>query len=183
MLRLWAFDLSSSHGRMLATVLAANTDRHRRIRARADPGAHLLWHRAGEAARQAIGRRAGQRPESDRVAPKVLALTATGRLYRLNSRELGLSETPSPPLLRGANRLRKHLTDIDDNGSRRPCAGRMFLVCSCALMANHKLQYELGRPGAAVSWLVWPWHGASNGRTIAGRRGRHVRSGERRGAH
>jgi hypothetical protein len=39
-----------------------------------------------------IGRRLGQRPKSDRLAPKVLALVAQGRSYRLIGRELGLSK-------------------------------------------------------------------------------------------
>jgi hypothetical protein len=37
----------------------------------------------------------GQRPKSNRFTPKVLALVADGRSYRLIARELGLSKTPS----------------------------------------------------------------------------------------
>ena len=36
----------------------------------------------------------GQRPKSDRLAPRVLALVAEGRSYRLIGRELGLSKNP-----------------------------------------------------------------------------------------
>ena len=37
-----------------------------------------------------LGRQPGQRPKSDRLTPKVLALVAEGRSYRLIGRELGL---------------------------------------------------------------------------------------------
>jgi hypothetical protein len=39
-----------------------------------------------------LGRQPGQRPKSDRLAPKVLALAANGRSYRLIGREVGLSK-------------------------------------------------------------------------------------------
>src|SRR3954449_8009543 len=39
---------------------------------------------------QRLGRQPGQRPKSDRLAPKVLALVAQGRSYRLVGREVGL---------------------------------------------------------------------------------------------
>ncbi len=39
-----------------------------------------------------LGRQPGQRPKSDRLAPKVLALVDAGRSYRLIGRELGLSK-------------------------------------------------------------------------------------------
>ena len=39
-----------------------------------------------------FGRQPGQRPKYDRLAPKVLALVAVGRSYRLIGRELGLSK-------------------------------------------------------------------------------------------
>jgi hypothetical protein len=38
-----------------------------------------------------LGRQPGQAAESDRLAPKVLALVAAGRCYRLVRRELGLN--------------------------------------------------------------------------------------------
>jgi len=40
----------------------------------------------------ALGRQPGQRPKSDRLAPRVLALVATRRSYRLIGRELGLTK-------------------------------------------------------------------------------------------
>ena len=39
-----------------------------------------------------LGRQPGQRPKSDRLAPKVLALVADGRSYRPIARELDLSK-------------------------------------------------------------------------------------------
>lgn len=47
---------------------------------------------AARARGKVLGRRPGQRPKSDRLAPKVLALVAAGRSYRLIGRELGLSK-------------------------------------------------------------------------------------------
>jgi DNA-binding NarL/FixJ family response regulator len=43
-------------------------------------------------ARTKLGRRLGERPKSDRLAHKVLALVAKGRSYRLIGREVGLSK-------------------------------------------------------------------------------------------
>ena len=39
-----------------------------------------------------LGRKPGHRPKSDRLAPKVMALVAKGRSYRLIGREVGLSK-------------------------------------------------------------------------------------------
>jgi hypothetical protein len=47
---------------------------------------------AAKARGKRLGRQPGQRPKSDRLAPKVLALAAKGRSYRLIGRELGLSK-------------------------------------------------------------------------------------------
>ncbi len=52
--------------------------------------------RSGIAAARArgkkLGRQPGQRPKSDRLASRVLALIALGRSYRLVGREVGLSK-------------------------------------------------------------------------------------------
>jgi putative DNA-invertase from lambdoid prophage Rac len=83
-----AFDLATPHGRMMATIIASIADFER----------ELLQERirSGIAAAKARGKRLGrqprQRPKSDRLAPKVLALVADGRSYRLIARELGLSK-------------------------------------------------------------------------------------------
>lgn len=47
---------------------------------------------AAKARGKRLGRQPGHRPESDHFAPKVLALIAQGRSYRLIGRELGLSK-------------------------------------------------------------------------------------------
>jgi DNA invertase Pin-like site-specific DNA recombinase len=82
------FDLATPHGRMMATVLAGISAFERELTAERI--------RSGIAAAKArgkrLGRQPGERPRSDRLAPKVLALVAQGRSYRLVARELGLSK-------------------------------------------------------------------------------------------
>ncbi|MFZ4411336.1 MAG: recombinase family protein, partial [Paracraurococcus sp.] len=81
-----AFDLSTPHGRMLATVIAGIAEFERElIRERVRSGMA-----AAKARGKKLGRQPGQRPKSDRLAPKVLAPVAQGRSYRLIGRELGL---------------------------------------------------------------------------------------------
>src|SRR4051794_21663495 len=83
-----AFDLSTPHGRMLATVIAGIAEFERELlRERVRSGMA-----AAKARGKKLGRQPGQRPKSDRLAPKVLALVAQGRSYRLIGRELGLSK-------------------------------------------------------------------------------------------
>jgi putative DNA-invertase from lambdoid prophage Rac len=83
-----AFDLTTPHGRMIATVLAGIAEFER----------ELIQERirSGIAAAQArgkrLGRQLGQRPKSDRLASKVLAMVANGRSYRVIGREVGLSK-------------------------------------------------------------------------------------------
>jgi putative DNA-invertase from lambdoid prophage Rac len=83
-----AFDLATPHGRMMATVLSGIAEFERELTAERI--------RSGIAAAKArgkrLGRRSGVRPKSDRLAPKVLALVAQGRSYRLVAREVGLSK-------------------------------------------------------------------------------------------
>lgn len=83
-----AFDLSSPHGRMIATVLAGIAEFERElIQDRIRSGIA-----AAKARGKQLGRHYGQRPKSDRLTPKVLALIAEGRSYRLVGREVGLSK-------------------------------------------------------------------------------------------
>ena len=60
--------------------------------------------RSGMAAAKArgtrLGRQPGQRPESDRLAPKALALVAQGRSHRLIGLELGLSKNTAAEIVR-----------------------------------------------------------------------------------
>ena len=84
-----AFDLATPHGRMMATVLAGLAELERELlRERVRSGLA-----AAKARGKRLGRRLGQRPKADRLAPKVLALVAQGRSYRLIGRELGLSKS------------------------------------------------------------------------------------------
>lgn len=83
-----AFDLSSATGRMMATLLAGIAEFERDLM-----GERIKSGLAAARARgRLLGRHPGQRPKSDRLAPKVLALVAQGRSYRLIGRELGLSK-------------------------------------------------------------------------------------------
>ncbi len=93
-----AFELSTPHGRMLATILAGIAEFERElIRERIRSGLA-----AAKARGKRLGRRPGQRPKSDRLAPKVLALVAQGRSYRLIGRELGLSKNTVADIVRRA---------------------------------------------------------------------------------
>ena len=82
------FELETPHGRMMATMLAGIAQFER----------DLLSERvkSGLAAARArgrkLGRQPGQRPKSDRLAPKVLQAVADGRSYRWIARDLGISK-------------------------------------------------------------------------------------------
>lgn len=72
------FDLSSPHGRMLATFLSGIAEFERDlISERVKSGLAVAKARGTK-----LGRQPGQRPKSDKLAPKVLALIAEGRSYR-----------------------------------------------------------------------------------------------------
>ena len=91
------FDLATPHGRMMATLLAGVAEFERELTAERV--------RSGLAAAKArgkrLGRQPGQRP-SDRLGPKVLALVALGRSYRLVGREVGLSKNTVAGIVRRA---------------------------------------------------------------------------------
>ena len=82
------FELDTPHGRMMATMLAGIAQFER----------DLLSERvkSGLAAARArgrkLGRQHGQRPKSDRLAPKVLQAIADGRSYRWVAHDLGISK-------------------------------------------------------------------------------------------
>jgi len=83
-----AFDLSSPHGRMLATFLSGIAEFERDlISERVKSGLA-----AAKARGRKLGRQIGERPKSDRLAPKVMALIAQGRSYRWIARDLGISK-------------------------------------------------------------------------------------------
>ncbi|PRA75837.1 DNA resolvase [Ochrobactrum sp. MYb29] len=83
-----AFDLSSPHGRMLATFLSGIAEFERDlISERVKSGLA-----AAKARGKMLGRQTGERPKSDRLAPKVMALLSEGRSYRWVARDLGISK-------------------------------------------------------------------------------------------
>lgn len=82
------FEVDTRHGRMMATLLAGIAQFER----------DMLSERvrSGLAAARArgrkLGRQIGDRPKSDRLAPKVLALVTEGRSYRWIAHDLKLSK-------------------------------------------------------------------------------------------
>ena len=92
-----AFDLSTPHGRMMATILAGIAELTELIQDRIRSGIA-----AAKARGKRLGRQPGQRPKSDRLAPKVLALAAAGRSYRLIGRELGPSKNTVAEIVKRA---------------------------------------------------------------------------------
>jgi DNA invertase Pin-like site-specific DNA recombinase len=82
------FDLSTSVGRMMATMIAGLAEFER----------DLLSERvrsglaAAKARGKVLGRKPGQRPKADRYATRVMALADQGLSYRLVARDLGLSK-------------------------------------------------------------------------------------------
>lgn len=92
------FDLGSAAGRMMATVIAGIAEFERDLM-----GERIKSGLAAARARgRHIGRQVGQRPKSDRLAPKVLALVSQGRSYRLIGRELGLSKNTVAAIVKRA---------------------------------------------------------------------------------
>ena len=91
-----AFDLSSPYGRMLATFLSGIAEFERDlISERVKSGLA-----AAKARGKKLGRQAGERPKSDRLAPKVLTLNAEGRSYRWIARDLGISKNTVADIIR-----------------------------------------------------------------------------------
>lgn len=83
-----AFELETPHGRMMATLLAGIAQFER----------DLLSERvksglaAAKARGKKLGRLKGQRPKSDKLAPKVIELVEAGRSYRWIARDQGISK-------------------------------------------------------------------------------------------
>jgi DNA invertase Pin-like site-specific DNA recombinase len=96
------FDLTTPHGRMMATIIAGMADFERElIQERIRSGIA-----AAKARGKRLGRQPGQRPKSDRLAPKVLALVANGRSYRLIGREVGLSKNTVADIVKRSRMVR-----------------------------------------------------------------------------
>ena len=80
------FDISTPHGRMMTIFLLGIVETERDLISE--------WVTSGSTAAKARGkkpgRQEGQRPKSDRLAPKVLALVDEERSYRWIVRDLGI---------------------------------------------------------------------------------------------
>jgi len=82
------FEVDTPHGRMMATMLAGIAQFER----------DLLSERvkSGLAAARArgkkLGRQPGQRPKSDKLAPRVIQAVTEGRSYRWIARDLGINK-------------------------------------------------------------------------------------------
>jgi putative DNA-invertase from lambdoid prophage Rac len=91
------FDLSTPHGKMIASVMAALAEFERDlIRERIKSGIA-----AAKARGKRLGRQPGQRP-SDRKAKKVLELAEAGLSYRLIGRHVGLGKNTVGAILQHA---------------------------------------------------------------------------------
>ena len=82
------FELDSPHGRMMATMLAGIAQFERDLMSERIKSGLA----AAKARGKKLGRQSGQRPKSDRLAPKVMALIEQGRSYRWIARDLGISK-------------------------------------------------------------------------------------------
>ncbi len=81
------FDLSTSQGKLIASLMAALAEFERDLlRERIRSG-----FAAAKAKGRTFGRKAGERPKADRFTPKVLRLLEEGRSYRFIAKELNLS--------------------------------------------------------------------------------------------
>ncbi len=84
-----AFDLTTPHGRMMATILAGLAEFERElIQERIRSGMA-----AAKARGKRLGRQPGQRPKSDRLAAKVIAMVEEEKLsHRIVAKRIGLSK-------------------------------------------------------------------------------------------
>ena len=102
------FEVDTPHGRMMATMLAGIAQFER----------DMLSERvrSGLAAARArgrkLGRQIGDRPKSDRLAPKVLTHVAEGRSYRWIARDLGLSKNTVAAIVGRAKAETEPLTEV-----------------------------------------------------------------------
>ncbi len=83
-----AFDLTTPQGRMMATLLAGIAEFKRELTVERIRSGIT----AAKARGKRLGRQFGQRPKSDRLGPRVLALVEQGRSYRFIRRGVGLSK-------------------------------------------------------------------------------------------
>jgi len=95
------FDLSTSHGRMMVTFLSGIAEFERDlISDRVKSGLA-----AARARGKKLGRQPGQRPKSDRLGPKVVALVNEGRSYRWIARDWGISKNTVTDIVKRARKV------------------------------------------------------------------------------
>ncbi len=92
------FDLATPHGRMMATMLAGIAEFELELTTERIRSGIAAAHARGKR----LGRQPGQRPKSDRLATKVMALIALGRSYRLVGREVGLRKNTVADIVKRA---------------------------------------------------------------------------------
>jgi putative DNA-invertase from lambdoid prophage Rac len=91
-------DLSTPHGKLLAGVLASLAGFERDVlRERVKSGLA-----AARARGQVLGRRAGFRPKSDKLAPKVMKMVEAGQSYRQIAGELKIDKSTVMAIVRRA---------------------------------------------------------------------------------
>jgi putative DNA-invertase from lambdoid prophage Rac len=94
------FDLSTSQGKLIASVMAALDEFERDLlRERVRSGIAAARARGVQ-----FGRRPGQRIKADRVASRVLALVATGHSYRQVGRLLNINKNTVLDIVKRAHR-------------------------------------------------------------------------------
>jgi DNA invertase Pin-like site-specific DNA recombinase len=90
------FDLATSHGRMLATVIAGVAEFEREL----IPERVRSSMAAAKARGKKLGRQPGYRPKSDRLAADSPRARRPGRSYRLIGHEFGLSKNAVADIVR-----------------------------------------------------------------------------------
>lgn len=96
-----ALDLETPQGKMMATVLSGVAQFERdMLSERVKSGLA-----AAKARGKKLGRQKGQRPKSDRLAPKVTALYAQGKSYRWIAKELQISKNTVMDVIKRQKRL------------------------------------------------------------------------------
>ncbi len=96
------FELDSPHGRMMATMLAGIAQFERDLMSERIKSGLA----AAKARGKKLGRQKGQRPKSDRLAPKVMNHITDGRSYRWIARDLGISKNTVNEIVK-RNRLKE----------------------------------------------------------------------------
>ena len=99
------FELGTPHGRMMATMLAGIAQFERELLSERVKSSLA----AARARGKKLGRQPGQRPKSERLAPKVLHTVGDGRSYRWIAHDLGISKNTVADI---AKRHRESLEDF-----------------------------------------------------------------------